>query len=201
MNALPPPLCVLVLAAGAARRMRGADKLLEPVGGLPLLRRVAEMALGTGLPVWVALPPDRPARAMALKGLPLGLVTVPDAAEGMAASLRAGLADCPEGAAVLLLLADMPEIDAADLTRMIAAHQAQPQHILRGACADGRPGHPVLFPAWARAELAGLHGDSGAKPLLQAHAGRVSHVPLPDTHALTDLDTPEDWAAWRAARG
>ena len=40
-----PRIAALVLAAGAARRMRGRDKLLEPVAGRPLLRAVAEAAL------------------------------------------------------------------------------------------------------------------------------------------------------------
>ena len=39
-----PRVAAIVLAAGAARRMRGRDKLLEPVGGRPVLRVVAEAA-------------------------------------------------------------------------------------------------------------------------------------------------------------
>ena len=54
---------ILLLAAGSSSRMRGGDKLLEPVAGRPLLTRIAEAALATGLPVHVALPPDRPASA------------------------------------------------------------------------------------------------------------------------------------------
>jgi molybdenum cofactor cytidylyltransferase len=200
MNNTTPSLCVLVLAAGASRRMRGTDKLLEQVDGTALLHRVALLALGTGHPVLLTLPPDSPARHAALAGLPVQILTVAAAQEGMAASLRAGMAAAPEGSASLLLLADMPEIDAQDLAAMIHAHCATPEMILRGATAAGRAGHPVLFPAWARQGLMQLEGDSGAKPFLQAHAARIRLVPLPASHATTDLDTPEDWAAWRAAR-
>lgn len=194
-------LCILILAAGASRRMRGGDKLLEPVGAVPLLRRVAQVALDTGLSTRVALPPDRPDRLAALEGLAIERILVPEATEGMAASLRAGLAATPQGAATLLLLADMPEIDAEDLRVMIAAHRAQPQRIMRGATTSGKAGHPVIFPAWAKPELMALAGDTGAKAFLQAHAQRVDLIPLPATHATTDLDTPEDWAEWRAAGG
>ena len=34
-------ISILILASGFARRMRGADKVLQPVGGIPLLRRLA----------------------------------------------------------------------------------------------------------------------------------------------------------------
>jgi molybdenum cofactor cytidylyltransferase len=44
-----------------------------------------------------------------------------------------------------------------------------------------------------------LTGDQGARDLLRAHADDVRAVVLPARHAVTDLDTPEDWANWRAA--
>ena len=191
---------ILILAAGAAARMRGADKLLEPVDGLPLLERIARAALATGWPVTVALPPDRSARAAALRGLAVTSVTVPNPALGMAASLVAGLRAMPPGP-VMLLLADLPEITAEDLLRMAAAHRAAPEMIHRGTAQDGTPGHPVIFPAWARDELLALTGDQGARDLLRRHAAEVQPTTLPGAHATTDLDTPEAWADWRASRG
>jgi len=192
---------ILILAAGASSRMRGADKLLERLEDQPQIARIAQAALATGLPVTVALPPDRPARAAALAGLAVTPVIAADAAGGMAESLKSGLAALPGDAAVLLLLADLPEITAEDLRTVLQAAAAAPQLIHRGTAADGTPGHPVLFPPWARAELAALQGDEGARSLLRRHADRVRAVPLPGRHATTDLDTPEDWAAFRALRG
>ncbi len=192
---------ILVLAAGRATRMRGRDKLMEEVAGQPLLSERVATARATGAPVWVTLPPraDRPGRWAALEGAGAGLIEVGDADNGMSASLRAGLAalpaDCP---ALLVMLADMPEITTADITALLAPFDGTT--ILRGASAEGHPGHPVLFPARDFPALAALTGDAGARDLLRAEAGRVRLVPLPARHALTDLDTPEDWAAWRAAR-
>lgn len=192
---------ILILAAGASSRMRGADKLLERLEDQPQIARIASAALATGLPVTVALPPDRPARAAALAGLAVTPVIAADAAGGMAESLKSGLAALPGDAAVLLLLADLPEITAEDLRAVLQAAATAPQLIHRGTAADGTPGHPVLFPPWARAEMAALQGDEGARGLLRRHADRVRPVPLPGRHATTDLDTPEDWAAFRALRG
>jgi len=190
---------VLLLAAGSSSRMRGGDKLLEPVAGRPLLAQVAQAAIGTGVPVTVALPPDRPARAAALQGLALRPVTVPNPQDGMAESLKAGLAGIPAAAGVMLLLADLPEITTQDLRRILDCWQEEPQAILRGAAADGTPGHPVCFPPDLRDDLMTLKGDEGAKSVLVRHRARLRLVPLPGHHATTDLDTPEDWAAWRAA--
>ena len=190
---------ILLLAAGSSSRMRGGDKLMESVAGRPLLRRIAEAALATGLPVTVALPPDRPARHAALDGLAIRPVTVPDPGKGMSESLKAGLAALPPGAGVMLLLADLPEITARDLITLCHHWRAEPEAILRGAAADGTPGHPVCFPPDLRDDLMTLQGDEGARSVLVRHRARLRLIPLPDWHATTDLDTPEDWAAWRAA--
>lgn len=193
---------ILLLAAGASRRMRGADKLLEPLGGEPLLRERARAALATGAPVVVTLPPGAMERRAALAGLAVRIVEVADAAEGMGASLRAGVAALPAGVSgVLVLLADMPEIGAEDLRRLLEAHAARPGAILRASSEDGRPGHPVLFPAALFPELRRAAGDAGARALLAARAEEVVAVPLPGARALTDLDTPEAWAEWRARTG
>ncbi len=194
--------CILILAAGASARMAPSDKLLEPVAGQPLLRRVAQRALDAGVPVVVVLPPDRPLRAAALEGLALHPVIAAEARQGMAASLRAGMAALPKGATgVMILPADMPAITAQDLRQMIARHEVAPARILRGATAEGREGHPALFPADLFGALGTVTGDEGGRSVLAAHRDRVERIALPDDHAVLDLDTPEDWAAFRASGG
>ncbi|NBE08338.1 nucleotidyltransferase family protein [Paragemmobacter ruber] len=191
---------ILVLAAGSSSRMRGGDKLLEPVAGRPLIAHVAAAALATGLPVHVTLPADRPARSAALQGLGIRSVTLPEPPAGMAESLKAGLAAIPQDAGVMVLLADMPDITPNDLITLRDAWQAEPEAILRGAAADGTAGHPVCFPPDLRDDLMMLQGDEGARSVLVRHRARLRLIPLPDCHATTDLDTPEAWAAWRGAR-
>ena len=189
---------IVIPAAGASSRMRGADKLMEPVDGLPLIRRQVELALRTGCPVVVTLPPDRPARVVALEGLAVTQVIVAVPTQGLSVSLAAGLARVPPGQAALVLLADLPEITTGDLARMIALHAQMPGVILQAVAEDGTPGHPVLFPASVLPELRKMTGDSGARDLLRRQADRIVAVPLPGRRAVTDLDTPEEWAAWRA---
>lgn len=195
------PVHILILAAGSSSRMRGVDKLMEPIAGQPLIAHLAQVALATGCPVTVALPAGGGPREVALRGLPLTGLRVPRPEDGMAASLTAGLAALPRQAPVMLLLGDMPELTAADLQAMLAAQTAHPGRILRAMGQDGTPGHPVLFPPWTRPDLAGLTGDQGARAVLARHAAEITPVPLPGSHATTDLDTPEDWARWRAGRG
>jgi molybdenum cofactor cytidylyltransferase len=196
----PPRPVLLVLAAGASRRMRGADKLLEQVDGVPLIARSLTRAVATGHDVIVALRADRPGRLRAIAGLPVRRVEVAEAAEGMGASLRAAVAVAPEGAPLMVLLADMPEIGTEDLRTLLDAFAAEGgERTVRATAADGTPGHPVVFPARLRGDLLALSGDAGGREILRREAPIL--VPLPGRRALIDLDTPEDFAAWRGDPG
>lgn len=188
-------VAILILAAGQSRRMRGADKLMQPVGPDPLLRVVCDRALATGCPVFAALPgPEHPRAGV----LPDGVtpVWVADAAQGMGRSIAAGVAALPASVqAVMILPGDMPDLTADDLRTMLAGYQGG---LLRAVTQDGRPGHPVIFPRDCFADLRTLMGDEGARHVIFANLAQLRTHPLPGQHALTDLDTPEDWAAWRA---
>lgn len=188
-------LSILILAAGRSARMRGVDKLLQQVDGVAQLRRIALAALATGRPVLVALAPEQTARRAAIHDLPMGVVAVADADEGMAASIRAGVRALPQGGPVMIVPADMPALGEADLRALIEAHEAQPRLILRGA-SQGYPGHPVIFPQDLVGALHALSGDAGARGLIARLAHRVQLVPLPEQNATLDLDTPEEWAEW-----
>ncbi|MFX0540407.1 nucleotidyltransferase family protein [Roseovarius sp. S4756] len=189
-------VAILVPAAGASLRMGGRDKLMEKIGGVPLLLRQTRRALATGADVLVTIRADYPARIAALTDTAARLVPVDAPEEGIAASLRAGIAALPDGtSALMILLPDLPDIDTADLKAILAAHSAAPDRILRAVAEDGAAGHPTLFPARFFPELARLTGDSGAAGVIRG-AG-FAPVPLTGNRAILDLDTPAAWAAWR----
>ena len=196
----PEDMPVIILAAGASRRMRGADKLLEEVDGAPLLRRQVRnaIALGAG-PVLVALPPAPHPRYNALDGLSYLPVPVADAQEGMNASIRAAFAALPPDAlCAMLLLADLPDITAEDLRTVAKAVDLLSDTLIwRGATEANSPGHPIIFRAMLFEALRALTGDTGAKDVVTRAKDRVVLVPLEGDRARLDLDTPEAWEAWR----
>ncbi|MGB3554869.1 MAG: NTP transferase domain-containing protein, partial [Jannaschia sp.] len=126
---------------------------------------------------------------------PARLIDVSDRA--MSASIRAGVAAC-RADALTIHLADMPEIEASELQTVSDAWSATDAAILRATTTDGIPGQPVTFARALFPELAALTGDGGGRSVLARHP--AASVALPGRSALTDLDTPEDWTAWRAAR-
>ncbi len=190
----------LLLAAGAGRRMGGPKALVE-LDGEPLVARGLRALRDGGLdPRVVVLGADADDARAAVAGADPGatVVVAGDWADGMGASLRAGLAALgvgdatgPAVDAVLVLLVDTPGIGPAALARVAAA--ATRDGLVRGSY-DGRPGHPVLLGA---AHLAGVaaaaHDDVGARGYL---AGRddVRPVEVGDVATRDDVDTPADLA-------
>ncbi len=194
----PSIVQALILAAGASSRMRGRDKLLEPVGGILALRRCAERALASNADVVaIVVGPGQDARRRALAGLDVVIIESEESVQGLSRSIRSGLAAAaPETTALMILLPDMPEIETDDMNAVIAEHGSA--DIVRAATADGRPGHPVLIARELFPRLARLEGDQGLRSAIKPEQDRVRLIPRPGERALLDLDTTEEWAAWQS---
>jgi len=185
-------VAAIILAAGQSRRMGGPNKLLARFDGEPLIRRMAKRALASKAdPVVVITGHRAPDIEDAVAGLGVRTVHNPDFADGLATSLKAGLAAVPEDAAgALVMLADMPDISTAIIDRLIGAFRARPGPAIVLPTIDGKRGNPVL---WSRAffpELMTVSGDTGARHLLAQHEDAVERVEI-GTAAGVDVDTPE----------
>jgi molybdenum cofactor cytidylyltransferase len=195
-----PKVAAVVLAAGRSTRMGGPNKLLEDLGGKPLVRHAVEAALASNArPVVVVVGHQRERVAAALAGLAVTLVENAAYAEGLSGSIRAGIAALPETAdGALILLGDMPEVDAPLIDRLISAFDPARGALVVVPSRDGRRGNPVL---WARrffGDLVRLDGDAGARHLIVANAESVAEVAASGERAFRDIDTPEALSAARA---
>ncbi|PCH73146.1 MAG: 4-diphosphocytidyl-2C-methyl-D-erythritol synthase [Rhodobacteraceae bacterium] len=196
-----PKIAILILAAGASSRMGDSDKLTQDANGTPLLARVIERAGATSLPVFVTLPDLSHPRANLAHATDATLIAVPDWRSGMSASIKAGIAALPDNTpGVMILPGDMPDLTTTDLQAVAHTAQTHPASIIRATTPDGTAGHPVIFPNDLFAQLQNLTGDLGARAVIRAHQQRLHPHIITGTRALTDLDTPQDWANWRAAQ-
>jgi len=148
--------------------------------------------------VYVALPPHDQQRQTALIGTPAIPLFVPESAEGMGGTLRGAVPHLPAGP-FMMTLADLIDIDTNDLQAVLNAMHEHPNHkIWRGATVGGKAGHPIAFAESLRGELPTLQGDEGGERLVKNLKSETYLKVFNDDRARLDLDTPEDWAAWRA---
>jgi len=181
----------LLLASGASRRF-GSNKLVAPLGGRAVVRWSAEALTAAVDETWVVVPADDVEIRAALAGLPARWVENREVHEGMASSIRAGIAALPpEADAVVIALGDQPLIDAEVIRRVVAAWRRAPARdgAVTAMYEDGR-GHPSLFGAALFPALLALDGDRGARALLTSLGSAVTVVKIAGAQP-PDVDTPE----------
>ncbi|HLO23654.1 MAG TPA: nucleotidyltransferase family protein [Methyloceanibacter sp.] len=194
-------IAAIVLAAGRSSRMGPHNKLLESVDGKTIIARVAEAAIASGAEPVVLVTGFEAARIEeALRDLTVTLAHNLSFDDGMSTSIRAGLEVLPANSdGALILLGDMPEVEASDIEALMGAFAGQ--EAICVPMRDGRQGNPVLWGASYFREMMELTGDAGAKSLIVRHAEHVIEVPLASNGIFADVDTPADLARLRASLG
>ena len=188
---------VILLAAGGSRRM-GRPKQLLPIRGQPLIRYMAESALAAAVDsVVVVLGAEAEQIKAALDGLPLQCAINPDWKAGLSSSLRIGvetaLQHSPELRAVIVCLADQPNLSPEHLQQLILRYQQSDCTAVASLAGDVMV-PPILFDRCWLNKLCALEGDIGARALLRG-SENVATVPI---DSADDIDTPEDYARFTA---
>lgn len=186
-------VAAIVLAAGRSTRMGGPNKLLAELNGKALVRIVAEQAVASkASSVTVVTGHQAPEVEKALAGLDVTFVHNTDFADGLASSVKAGIAAVPANAdGAVVCLGDMPLIDARLIDRLIEAFAPDRGNLIAVPVSDGRRGNPVLWSRRFFGELMTLDGDIGARHLIAKHAEAVADVPVEGRGAFLDIDTPQ----------
>jgi molybdenum cofactor cytidylyltransferase len=180
----------VILAAGLSSRMAPVNKLLRSLGDRPVIQHVVQTALDAGLdPVIVVCGHDREAVRAALAGLPVRIVGNDDYEEGLASSIRAGVAAIAADVdAAVFLLGDMPLVAPRHLRPLLAAFTPAEGHSICIPTYGARRGNPVLWSAQHFPRLLELSGDQGARVLFRDLADHILEVDMPDDAVLVDID-------------
>jgi molybdenum cofactor cytidylyltransferase len=195
----PPRIAAIVLAAGASSRMGSANKLLEHVDGEAIVRRVVGALAAVPLVERIVVTgADAERVSAALSDLDVRFVHNPAYAEGIASSIRAGVAALPAGLdGALIVPGDMPWLSSADIVTLQDAFDPDAGRAICVPVRAGRRGNPVLWAARHFEALARLTGDTGGRQLFGRLARELAEVPVPGDGVLVDVDTPEELQAAR----
>jgi CTP:molybdopterin cytidylyltransferase MocA len=184
---MPPAVIGVLLAAGGGARLGDArrPKPLAELWGRKLYEWPLAALREGGVEEVVVVVGAEP---FAVDGAEV--VVAEGWAEGIAASLRAGVARAAQrGAeAVVVALADQPLLDPRAVAKVLAARGGGATAVR--ATYDDLPNHPTVIEAPLFPAVAALRGDAGARPLLRD----ARLVPCDGLGSPEDVDTPDDLA-------
>ena len=185
------PFQAVLLAAGLSTRMGSRNKLLLPIDGEPLVRRAASAILGTEPSILVVVTGHESERIeAALSGLPVKTVFNPDFSKGQAGSVRVGATSLPSNEEpVMVALADMPYLGSGDIRSLLAAFVEAGASRLAVPMYQGKPGNPVIVPAFLRTALVEEGKIAGCRRLRATHPEQVVSIPVSSPAFLRDIDT------------
>lgn len=189
-------ISMVILAAGKSTRMPGRNKLLADVEGVPMIRRVAQSALGSKVDeVIVVVGWDEERIRSVIAGLECKITVNRNFEQGQSSSVRRGLEEVnPSSRAVLILPGDVAKIDASSIDRVIEKYYHGGYSIVIAGY-EGRSGHPILLDKQLFPEIARIDEETfGLKAIVKKHQNEVCLVETGSRDVLRDVDTATDLA-------
>lgn len=187
-------ICAVVLAAGRSSRM-GAQKLLLPVNGRPMIAGIVNEVRQSGVnKTFVVVGRDAAQVQAVLPDCKVAFIVNPDPGGDMLSSVRCGIRALPAGCeSALVVLGDQPGVLHQLIDELISGFRksgrgiAVPVH-------GGKRGHPLVFAAKYFQEVLTQYDSTGLRGLLQAYSDEVIEIAVKDRAVLEDIDTPEDYS-------
>lgn len=184
----------ILLAAGESRRMGGVNKLLLPLGGVPLVRHSARVLMASKiLELVVVLGHEATKVENALSGLQVRTVRNEHFAEGQMTSVHAGMdALTQEADGVMVCLSDQPLLTTEDINDLIHAFCMREDAEVVVPTYRGRRGNPIVLASEHRKSILSGQRNLGCKNLIEKNPDIVTTVEWASDHVVVDIDTRQD---------
>lgn len=176
----------IIMASGMGRRF-GGNKLMAPFGGRHMICRALKATQGIFARRVVVTRHADVAALCRERGIDVLLHDLPLRSD----AIRLGLEALGEVSSCMFCPGDQPLL-RRDTVAALALAAADDASCIWRAAWEGRPGSPVLFPAWAFDELRSLPAGKGGGYVAARHADALRLLAVQDPHELMDVDTPAD---------
>lgn len=175
--------------------MGAQNKLLLPMAGQPMIRRVVENVLGAGfVEVVVVLGHEAEAVRRALGTLRVRQVHNEQFESGQVSSVRAGLGALEQTVdAVMVCLGDQPLLGTPDLLALQAAYAEHAAGAILVPVRGEQRGNPVIVDWQSVRDTLERGINFGCRHFMDENPERVYRWPAPSDHFVRDVDEPADY--------
>lgn len=187
---------VIILAAGLSRRMGDRNKLLLPIGGVPMIRHMVNTYRAfTQGPIVVVTGHEAEKVTACLTDCDAQTIFNPDYANGQQTSVTCGLRAVSGDGPILIGLGDQPELTSNDLVDLLAAHRAADPSRISIPMVGHQRGNPIIVPRALQDRLLADPRSPGCKTFTRAHPEHVQFHALTSPGFYADVDTPAAYEA------
>lgn len=176
-------ICCVLLASGFGRRF-GSNKLLYEINGRPMylhtlemLQKVSQTEIG-GQEIRVIVVSQYCEIEERARQMGVQTVHNPDAAEGIAASIRYGVQAAAGAEWIAFFTADQPNLRTDTVSRFLRA-AIHSEKTMASVASLGNPGNPTVFHCSWRDELLKLTGDVGGRRIMKCNPDQVFWFEIP----------------------
>jgi molybdenum cofactor cytidylyltransferase len=191
-------ISAILLAAGQSRRM-GDFKQLLPFQGKTFVECCVDHLLATNVDEVVVVTGHRQAEVrQALANRHIKFAFNADYHMGMSSSIKCGIQSLDKTtSAIVIALADQPQIHSSIICKVIAAYQTEHPLIVVPVFANRR-GHPIILDMKLREEIMAIDPAQGLRQVVLAHKAQTLYVDMASDSILLDFDYPQDYQKFLA---
>lgn len=187
-------IAAVVLAAGQGRRA-GRNKLMVDVGGgVPLFMKAVNAAIGSDAsPVFVVTGYHDAEMQPFLDEVDVNVVYNPAYHAGVRTSIELGLKSVPNFCSgVMIIPADMPNLTAADLNKLIAKFKPDVEKQVVMFANGGVKSNPVIWSGYLYDKADIVPENAQQRPVFMEHSDYTVLVEIKDKNKLLDVTFPSD---------
>lgn len=183
-------LSAVIMASGCSRRF-GENKLLYPVGGMPMVERLFCVMPADLFKKIIVVSKYDEILTMSEK---YGYIPIrnDDLTDDIAKTISLGIGAMDHlDDGCMFLTSDQPWLTAATIQRLAGEFHNSPEKIHIPVC-QGQSGNPVIFPRRFFEDLRTLPSHHSGKCLVKQYPDAVSYLVVADPLELKDVDTKKD---------
>lgn len=180
-----PDFGCVIMASGLGKRF-GANKLMADFHGKPMIQRALDATEGLFSRRVVVTRHESVAQLAREQHVEVVLHDLPHRSD----TVRLGLEALGNLDACMFLPGDQPLLRRETVAMLLNNWKENPDKMIRPVYED-EEGSPVIFPAWAFAELRNLPEGKGGGVVIKNHPNEVCRVSIANPFELADADTPE----------
>ena len=186
-------ISAILLAAGKSKRMNGENKLTKAFQGFPLIKHSVKNILDSSINELIIVLGHQKEIVEKIigKNKKIKFIFNKDFENGIASSIKTGLNSLSEKTkAFFICLGDMPMVNPNVYNQLIKSKDNKEIIV---PIYKNQQGNPVLFSRSMKNKIMSIHGDVGAKKIINSNENKILNIDINELGITKDFNTKDNF--------